>query len=90
MFHNNNRVSQEELHHRIRSASTLSQILWTEGTYIVERLDVEPEKTDATLSILRKLATCLVRGPEEIAAVSLFEDRLEAAGDKIHLDDLDV
>ena len=71
---------RQEYNYRIRSASTLCQILRMQGAHnIIPSID-ESGRRDSILSILDKLALCLVRTGTATAAVSLFGKRLEFAG----------
>ncbi|KAL8889518.1 MAG: hypothetical protein Q9215_003215 [Flavoplaca cf. flavocitrina] len=74
---------RQEYNYRIRSASTLCQILWMQGAHDIISSTDEPGRRYSILSILDNLALCLVRTGTETAAVSLFGKRLEFAGHDI-------
>ncbi|KAL8882251.1 MAG: hypothetical protein Q9192_007614 [Flavoplaca navasiana] len=71
---------RQEYHYRIRSASTLCQMLWMQGAHDIKPSIDKSGRKDSILSILDNLALCLVRTGTETAAVSLFGKRLEFAG----------
>ena len=73
---------RQEYDYRIRSASTLIELLWTEGNFSVDPPTERSKKKDPIVSILDKLALCLIRTSRETVAVSLIDDQLQAACDK--------
>lgn len=67
-------TTRQEYDYRIRSASTLVELLWIEGNFSVDSPIERPKKKDLIVSILDKLALCLIRTMTEAVAVSLIDD----------------
>ena len=83
MTDNDDETRRRVYDNRIRSASTLCQILWRQGVFSIGPAIDQPGKKDPIVSILDKLALCLIRTMPETVAVSLVDDRLNAVSDDL-------